>query len=220
MILSLKHLLPLTAVALCLSGCFLTGDDPITPSDCSIVHATYPNVGQDSCSWVLNVMQNYAPPTVLPTATDTGGLFIAARIIADTGEFIFVTEGIPNSFADFTSSCSGFEFKPGDPWALIQGNYCPRPPLDDRFMQKSFAVDSVNNLVAAGPSGWLAVFSITDSNNGLKRFVVTNPNNIEFNAIRKNDERIIYGTFSGTYHNRDDTTETIQVVDGRFDSFF
>ena len=71
----IKYLLAFTSLALCLSGCLLADDSPITPSDCSIVHETYPDVAEGSCSWVLNVMQNYAPPTVLPPATDTGAHF-------------------------------------------------------------------------------------------------------------------------------------------------
>jgi len=202
------------------SSCFLADDEPLItfPDPCVEVHEEFPNVGEDSCLFVRDLMRNYRPPTTLPTATDTGGQFIAARIIADTGEFIFVTEGIPSPFT-VTAGCRGFEFRQGEELMLIQGNYCPRPPLDDRLMQKSFFVNNDDNL-EANTSGWLFVFSISDSNNRLKRFVVTNSNKIEFNAIRKNDERIIYGTFSGAFHNRDDTTETIQVVDGRFDFFF
>ncbi len=214
----------LLSLLLLASGCLFGDDDePILPVEvtdpCSIVHETYPDVREDSCSWVLNVMRNYAPPTVLPPATDTGGQLLAARILTDTGEVIFVAGGVPQQDWAFGTYCDWWRTRDtdNDGDVLIGGNYCRRPPIDSREINFSMWINYFGQLYLPD-NGPIALLSYRDQNEPEVVYVATSSDKITItNSVFDESSRMVSGEFSAQMHNRDDTTDIVTVVDGRFD---
>ena len=209
------------AIVLTLPSCFLFSDEPLLSPEftdpCSVVHETYPNVGEDSCAWVLTMMRLYPPPEFLPAATDTGGPLLAARVLTDTGGFLFVAGPTPEGF--LRPSCGWW--KPG--WIdelslfLIQGTYCQRPPADR--IEKSLAFFFTDSMrISQGPDGVRVDFQYGDPRQSIKQFELLQDESFKMiDAVHDPGRRIAYGRFEAVLHNRRDPTDSIRLVDGRFD---
>ncbi len=221
----------LLSLLLLASGCLFGDDDePILPVEvtdpCSIVHETYPNVREDSCSWVLRIMQEYQRPTELPPRTDTGGYLLAARILTDTGEVVFVAGGVPQAtFLGGIGVCESWQSRvypdtSGGSIIRIHGIYCYRPPVDAVNMQILF------DIVAGGefyPNSGLVFFYRDEkhSRRGIRYNSKSEDSTFNFVVSRIDTlGRYAVGSFSGTLYNQDDTTKTIEILEGYFDARF
>lgn len=217
----IRILVYIILAAVCLSSCFFSDDDPLLPPEitdpCSIVHETYPNVGEDSCSWVLNVMRNFQPPTVLPSATDTGGQLLAARVITDTSEFLFVAGGVPDRFLGTPCTWWNSQRNGELPLSTVSGIYCRRPPVDPNEYSLTFDIsDSLK--IYQEEFRFRVRFEYGSIVTGQTVFELVDTDDFRFHQLHENDSsRILSGLFEATLHNRDDPTDSIRLVDGRFD---
>ena len=198
--------------------------NPSSPTElsdpCAIVHETYPNVGEDSCRWVLNVMRNFPPPTFLPAATDTGGPLMAARILTDTGELLFVASPVPDRFLGVPCTPWKCFLAPGPARYYITGFYCARQPVGgpgmslDMFLNESLGLYQEEDR-------YIFQFSIYSQSGGSATYRLKDENGVKFSDVKSDPvNRILSGQFSAKLFNRRNLNDSIQLVDGRFDLKF
>ena len=202
-------------------ACFLFSDEPLLPPEladpCSIVHETYPNVGEDSCLWVLNVMRNFPPPEFLPAATDTGGPLLAARVLTDTGELLFVAGPVPERLLGVPCTWWKSIVRSDKPHLYVSGTYCARPPVDAFRQSLSFALSDSMTLYQE-PDRWRLMFQVGDFTMGTQNYHLLRDENFRVtDAAHDSVSRIAHGRFEAILHNERDPTDSIRLVDGRFD---
>ena len=201
-----------------LPACGLFDGEPlIEPNDpCEEVHELYPNVGLDSCSWVLDVMRNYPPPEFLPPATDTGGPLMAARILTDTGEVLFVAQGVPDRFLGTPCKAWVSLYNQEFDNYLISGTYCSRPPIDPKRIHLSFYLSNTFRIIQEFDRSRL-VFTFDDEKRQNTYELRQEVDMKLWNILLQQEMRILSGQFEAILHNRRDHTDSIRLVDGRFD---
>ena len=200
-----------------LQGCSLFDGEPlIEPNDpCEEVHKLYPDVETRDCSWVLNIMRNYPPPEFLPPPTDTGGPLMAARILTDTGEVLFVAQGVPDRFLMAPCTAGGASLSQSSN-IVVAGSYCDRSPVDTKSMVVKFYLDDSLGIYQEADRARTR-FTYQDALSQ-SDYELRTLNNFLLTSVKRTPSlRILSGEFETTLHNRRDPTDSIRIVDGRFD---
>jgi len=160
-------------------------------------------------------MRNFQPPEFLPPPTDTGGPLMAARILTDTGEVLFVAQGVPDRF--LMAPCG-----PGRGGLLqsshivVNGRYCDRTPVDTKDMGFIFYLDDSLRIYQEADR-FRTSFTYRDAVNQ-RDYDLTELSNFLLSSVKRTPSlRILSGEFETTLHNRRDPTDSIRIVDGRFD---
>ena len=203
------------------SNCFLFTGEPLLEDPCIEVHEAYPDVSEDSCLWVRNVMRNHQPPNILPAATDTGGRLLAARILTDTGEILFVSGILPQFRWGILSSDCGAQGRGrlSDDVYEISGRYCARPPVDLNGYELSFFLDE-NFKIYQDSIGRNRMLRLTIETVSQQQQEYELLDESDFTLISINQDttiRSLSGQFLAILHNRIDSTDRIELDSGRFD---
>ena len=128
-----------------------------------------------------------------------------------------MAKGVPDRFLQ--APCNWWNSKrTGVNGFALQGNYCARPPVDSREFSFALFLSEDLTVVRRNNEEFVCELRLRLPDLPESVYILKDSTNLKLNNMFQNvSEYILSGQYSAILHNRRDPTDSIRLIDGRFD---